>query len=62
MNETETRQLMSRQLMFLRVQLYGAIQTLKGEALTEFWQLIEEINKTRELYADEEAEAAKHRG
>jgi hypothetical protein len=46
-----------RQLMLLRVQLYGAMQTLKGDALREFWQLIDEINTSRELFAAEESEA-----
>ena len=30
-------------LMLLRVNLYGAMQLLKGEELEEFWALIDEI-------------------
>jgi hypothetical protein len=30
-------------LMLLRVQLYTAMQSLKGEALWKFWELINEI-------------------
>jgi hypothetical protein len=39
-----------RALMLLRVQLFGAMQTLKGEKLREFWGLIDEIMGSRSLF------------
>lgn len=35
---------MNVKLMMLRVQLFTAMQELKGDELAEFWQLIEEIS------------------
>ncbi len=34
-------------LMQLRIQLYGASQLLKGEALAKFWELIDELELVR---------------
>ena len=38
-------------LMLLRVQLYGAMQRLKGAELDEYWALIEEVYAQRPLAA-----------
>lgn len=43
-----------RKLLLLRVQLYTAVQTLKGEALAEFWALIAEIEVLRQDAAEKE--------
>lgn len=37
-------------LMWLRLQLFSAMQTLKGELLAEFWQLIDDVTECREIY------------
>ncbi len=37
-------------LAFLRIQLYSAAQSLKGEYLDQFWELIEEVQQTKELH------------
>lgn len=37
-------------LMMLRVQLYTAMQILKGTDLEDFWKLIDEINQSREVF------------
>lgn len=37
-------------VMLLRVQLYTAMQTLRGDELDAFWTLIDEINLVRDLY------------
>ncbi len=36
-------------LAFLRIQLFTAMQQLKGDALSEFWKLIDEISACRRL-------------
>ena len=37
-------------LMLLRVQLYSAMQILKGKDLEDFWILIDEINSSKEMF------------
>lgn len=37
-------------LVLLRVQLYTAMQTLKGDDLDEFWALIDEIKESEFLH------------
>lgn len=39
-----------RKLALLRVQLYTAMQSLKGDGLAEFWKLIDEIAGMKSLY------------
>lgn len=41
---------MTEKLMLLRVQLYGAMQTLKDQDLAEFWKLMDEIQDCRTLF------------
>jgi hypothetical protein len=41
-------------LAWLRVQLFGAMQVLKGEDLVDFWKLIDEVNEVRPLYQPSE--------
>lgn len=36
-------------LLVLRVQLYAAAQTLRGEDLAEFWDLIDEVLMIKEM-------------
>ena len=42
-------------LLLLRVQLYGAVQLLKGEELRGFWALIDEIQSLRPLHQSPQA-------
>lgn len=42
----------AEKLVMLRVQLFTAMQTLRGEDLKDFWELIGEIQKCREAYQD----------
>jgi len=45
MNEQE-----QETLMLLRLQLYATMQHAKGDALREFWELLDEIQQSRELF------------
>lgn len=44
-------------LMLLRVQLFTAMQTLRGEELEEFWALIDDVNLSRDLHRPSKLEA-----
>jgi len=37
-------------LMLLRIQLFSAMQMLKGTDLEDFWKLIDEVNQSREVF------------
>lgn len=40
-------------LMWLRIQLFGAMQTLKGDDQTEFWRLIDDITECRPIWENQ---------
>ena len=46
--------------MMLRLQLYTAMQELKGDDLREFWALLDEIQESRDMFSPE-PEAAEAR-